>query len=137
MANFTFGPGSFPAGSTASAFKKQEGTNQPVGSAVDSDTVGSDGSVTFTGLAPGTAYVAISVDGNAAQDGGPVYFYVDKEDLPSAVEELLANYGMGYVNHGADKTVARPTGFASITWRGSVTPDNMTADDVFIDTSGE
>lgn len=43
--------------------------------------------------------------------------------------------GKGYVNHGATAGTARPTGFASIEWHGSVTPSNAIDGDTWVDTS--
>ena len=41
----------------------------------------------------------------------------------------------GFVNHGATAGTARPTGYASIEWTGSVEPTNMENGDTWIDTS--
>ncbi len=43
----------------------------------------------------------------------------------------LANNAMGTVNHGDDATVARPTGYAAITWVGSVEPNNWENGDIW------
>lgn len=43
--------------------------------------------------------------------------------------------GKGYVNHGAVAGTARPTGFTSIEWVGSVTPTNAIDGDTWIDTT--
>ena len=37
---------------------------------------------------------------------------------------------MGYVNHGSNASAPRPTGFAAVTWVGSVTPTNAAAQDI-------
>jgi hypothetical protein len=42
---------------------------------------------------------------------------------------------MGVVVHGADDTVARPTGYGAVTWIGSVEPTNMEENDLWIDNS--
>lgn len=47
----------------------------------------------------------------------------------------ISSNGVGYVNHGATASTARPTGFASIIWRGTVAPTNATAEDTWIDVS--
>lgn len=49
-----------------------------------------------------------------------------------AASVISAN-GMGYVNHGSTASTARPTGFASITWRGTVAPTNATSADFWVD----
>lgn len=43
--------------------------------------------------------------------------------------------GKGYVNHGSTAATARPSGYASIEWYGSVQPDNWIAGDTWVDTS--
>lgn len=43
--------------------------------------------------------------------------------------------GKGYVNHGATAGTARPTGYASVEWFGSVEPTNSVNGDTWIDTS--
>lgn len=48
-----------------------------------------------------------------------------------------ANNGKGYVAHGSTAGTARPTGFASIEWSGTVTPTNAQAGDTIIYTGGE
>ena len=39
--------------------------------------------------------------------------------------------GMGVVAHGSNASTARPTGFAQVTWVGSVSPTNAAANDVW------
>lgn len=46
---------------------------------------------------------------------------------------VIAATAKGYVNHGATAGTARPTGFASIEWRGTVAPTNATTADTWID----
>lgn len=41
----------------------------------------------------------------------------------------------GFVNHAADATVARPTGYGSIEWLGSVEPNNAAAGDTWVNTA--
>ena len=52
-----------------------------------------------------------------------------------AVSNNLSAAGKGYVNHGAVAGTARPTGFASVEWVGSVEPTNWIDGDTWIDTS--
>lgn len=42
---------------------------------------------------------------------------------------------VGAVNHGSDATVARPTGFAWVRWKGSVQPNNWIAGDEWVNTA--
>ena len=41
----------------------------------------------------------------------------------------------GFINHGATAGTARPTGFTSVEWVGSVEPTNAVNGDTWIDTS--
>lgn len=42
----------------------------------------------------------------------------------------------GCVEHGADASVARPAGYGSVEWIGSVQPTNAVDGDTWVDTSG-
>lgn len=42
---------------------------------------------------------------------------------------------LAYVAHGSDATVARPTGAGAVVWIGTVSPNNATASDLWVDTS--
>lgn len=53
----------------------------------------------------------------------------DADDLPRA------GLSKGFVNHGSVASTARPAGYASIEWMGSVQPTNMTAADTWINTA--
>lgn len=50
-------------------------------------------------------------------------------------EANLSFNGKGYRNHGANANRARPTGFASVEWQGSVAPNNAIDGDTWLDTS--
>jgi hypothetical protein len=61
---------------------------------------------------------------------------------PAAVEEAgaasaadIAANGKGYVSHGSTAGTARPSGFASVEWQGSVEPTNAINGDTWVDTS--
>lgn len=54
--------------------------------------------------------------------------------LAHHITALGAN-GKGFVNHGSTAGTARPTGFASIEWYGSVQPTNAVAGDTWVDTT--
>lgn len=53
----------------------------------------------------------------------------------NAVYDALNTNGKGFVNHGATASTARPVGFASVEWYGTVTPSNIATGDTFIDVS--
>jgi hypothetical protein len=48
---------------------------------------------------------------------------------------VLAGGGKGFVNHGATAGTARPSGYASVEWFGSVEPTNAVNGDSWVDTS--
>ena len=52
----------------------------------------------------------------------------------NAHSESYAKEGnvIGEVIHGNDSTVARPTGYSSIQWKGSVSPDHATDNDSWV-----
>lgn len=52
-----------------------------------------------------------------------------------AHETTRAASGKGYVNHGATAGTARPTGYASVEWVGSVEPTNASNGDTWINTT--
>lgn len=52
----------------------------------------------------------------------------------SAGDKLAAS-GKGYVNHGATAGTARPAGYASVEWYGSVQPTNAAVGDTWVDTT--
>lgn len=49
--------------------------------------------------------------------------------------DKVAATGKGWVNHGSTAGTARPSGFASVEWYGSVEPTNAIAGDTWIDTT--
>lgn len=53
----------------------------------------------------------------------------DVADIATA----LAASGKGYVEHGAVANTARPTGYASVEWYGTVEPDNWIDGDTWND----
>jgi hypothetical protein len=67
---------------------------------------------------------------------GNVLKYHDGSRWYTVVESaVLSGNGKGYVNHGSTAGTARPSGFASVEWYGSVEPSNMANGDTWIDTS--
>jgi hypothetical protein len=47
----------------------------------------------------------------------------------------LSASGLGYVNHGATASTARPSGWAAVAWIGSVEPTNATNGDIWFPTA--
>lgn len=41
----------------------------------------------------------------------------------------------GYVSHGSDASVARPSGYTSVEWIGSVEPTNAVNGDTWVNTA--
>jgi hypothetical protein len=66
-------------------------------------------------------------------DGGTVYQVQGGAwILLSVGRALVSTYGMGYIAHGSTAGTARPTGFASVTWVGTVQPTNMAVGDFWV-----
>jgi hypothetical protein len=128
MADFTFtsSGGKYADGITLGAYPISnwpapgEPSGAPVGSATDTATF-SSGTCTFEGLTPGAQYWVVKTTTPYAYTA----IRVDPVDAGA----------MGVVVHLADATIVRPTGFAQITWIGSVEPDNMDTYDVWVDTT--
>jgi hypothetical protein len=85
-------------------------------------------------------------DSSVALSGTLLGFYgatpVARPNGASAADALEAlglavnvNGGKGFVNHGATAGTARPTGFESVEWYGSVEPTNAVDGDTWFDTS--
>lgn len=60
--------------------------------------------------------------------------YQYTEDVKDGHDALALN-AKGYVNHGATGSTARPSGYASVEWYGSVEPVNALDGDTWVDTS--
>lgn len=65
-----------------------------------------------------------TINGTTVQQGGSGV----------ALASTSTNNGKGIVVHGAVAGTARPTGFASIEWQGTVEPTNAINGDTWIDT---
>lgn len=80
----------------------------------------------------GSELDADTLDGNEAAD-----FAAAEHDHASDYVALttLSTAGKGVVEHGATAGTARPSGFASIEWIGSVEPTNAVDGDTWIDTA--
>ncbi len=121
-----------------SAGSPESVVSAPVG-AICHDTTNGDLYVKESGTG-NTGWVALSTGGG----GGSVSdtAYADSwngvtTDAPSknAVYDALNTNGKGFVNHGSTASTARPEGFASVEWYGTVEPDNIAAGDTWIDPS--
>lgn len=130
-------PAVFPVGATVEAYPRsnwpahvRHPEGAPLGAATDSAVVAADGTIDFTGLDPDTEYLAVY------DAGGGEHRYVSflTALTPTSLEGVAAN-GKGFVNHGATAGTARPSGFASIEWVGTVEPTNALDDDTWIDVS--
>ncbi len=66
----------------------------------------------------------LAVDGTLTTAGNSV-----------ATEDVRTASGKGYVNHGATAGTARPTGYASVEWVGSVSPTNAVDGDTWVNTT--
>lgn len=85
-------------------------------------------------------YDKIETLGGGAAWGGITGTLSAQTDLQTALDTkannaTLAASGMGVVVHGATAGTARPTGYAQITWVGSVEPTNALDNDVWVDTA--
>lgn len=78
----------------------------------------------------------ILVDGNGNMTAYQAVILVN----PGDVQIDLSNYtpkseAMGCVVHGADPTLPRPLGYSSVTWVGTVRPNNMAQNDIYENTN--
>ena len=76
---------------------------------------------------PSSASTVNPVDGAT-----PVF---DEDTHRFTMSSVYGTATAGAVIHEADATVARPTGYVVVTWIGSVEPDNMLDNDIWLDTS--
>ena len=83
----------------------------------------SNGNIGIGNTAPGEK---LSVTGNITSSGT-----VNGRNV-SADGVKVETYGMGTVVHAATASTARPTGFACVTWIGSVQPTNALTNDIWI-----
>ena len=86
-----------------------------------------------TGTVPsGTGWWIVGTDGKP-------YFKNDAQTVTeiatTAYADAIKAGAKGSVNHGATAGTARPTGFASIEWIGSVEPTAMENGDTWINTA--
>lgn len=65
------------------------------------------------------------------------YDFPDKSGTVALLDDItdLSVAGMGVVVHGATAATARPTGYAQVTWIGTVDPDNKATNDIWYDTT--
>jgi hypothetical protein len=143
--------GAFPDGATVGAYPASNwhgfvqfpGGASPVGTATDEGTV-VEQVVAFTGLTegvryyaaeddPATRYVSFIVGEDQAVGHGATQEDIDDAVAANDAEQLAS--GKGFVFHDATNSVARPTGYASVEWVGSVEPLNSVDNDTWLDTS--
>ena len=79
---------------------------------------------------------AISYAGGTGISATDVEAAIDELATEKTDASLITANGMGVVHHGSTAGTARPSGFAAITWIGTVAPTNAnTSLDVWIDTT--
>lgn len=101
---YSSGPGkiAFRYGTNGTSFDYVDGTNNPV------------------------TRMSIDTTGNLTTSGT-----INGRDVAADATKIVNN-GMGVVVHGATAGTARPTGFACITWIGSVQPTNAATNDIWV-----
>lgn len=133
MATFTLTNTPFPDETEVSAYDATlydsfPGANPP-GTPVETATA-SNRSVTFGEVEVGKRYIAA---GKVGGEWRYVNFSVEPVESPTA----LAEAGIGVVFHGNDASAARPDGFRSIIWKGTVEPTNAIPGDEYEDQEEE
>ncbi len=90
----------------------------------------------------GTAIVPRLASAPASPTSGQVYydtgtniFYMYDGGTSAWVGLTKAINAKGYVNHGATAGTARPSGYASIEWIGTVEPTNAINGDTWVNTT--
>lgn len=117
-----------PTGATGPAGASGvQGPSGPQGVQGASGAVGSTGAQGFTGP---KGDLPIVVQDDAPVDTDVIWIDEDEEYLDLASIK-------GWVNHGATASTARPLGFGSVEWYGTVIPDNWITGDTLIDPTGE
>lgn len=133
MASATLAVGRiFPDGTSVGAYDddaQPPSAGVALGNAVATATV-SGGSVTFTGLTAGTRYDALAVVSGSLRRIG---FFTPPAEVTTS--ELDQTEGMGVIVHGSTAATERPNNYAQYTWIGTVEPDNMDDNDIWIDTT--
>lgn len=107
------------------------GSSGGEGGAVESVN-GQDGEVVLTAADVGA--VATGDIGTAAAEDVEAFDAAGTATIAVAVvSDALDDNGKGFVNHGSTAATARPSGFASVDWYGTVEPDNAVEGDQWID----
>lgn len=81
------------------------------------------------------SWLRLEADGDAELGADDVLNLIGAEIQINGVAYDFPTNGKGFVNHGATAGTARPAGFASIEWFGSVEPTNAVDGDTWIDSS--
>lgn len=77
--------------------------------------------------------VAATADAAHAADTTAIHGIADTSVLETTTH--ITASGKGFVNHGATAGTARPAGYASVEWYGSVEPSNAVSGDTWVDVS--
>ncbi len=80
----------------------------------------------FVGMGTSSPTQKLSVSGGISTTGP-----INGRDIATDAQKVETN-GMGVTIHGSNASAARPTGFAVITWIGSVAPLNATTNDIWM-----
>jgi hypothetical protein len=108
--------------------------NVPTATTLGGDaTIGATGTLTIANSAVTDAKVAAANKDGAAGTAS-MRTLGSGAGAAMAGATILAS-GKGFVNHGATAGTARPTGYASVEWVGSVSPDNAIDGDTWVNTS--
>ncbi len=78
---------------------------------------------------------AISYAGGTGISAAHVEGAIDELATEKQDASVISGNGKGFVNHGATAGTARPSGFASIEWIGSVEPSNAVNGDTWVNTA--
>jgi len=85
----------------------------------------------------GTAVEPVLTAAPSAPVAGQTYYNSTTGDtyLYNGTSWISSASGKGYVNHGAAAGTARPTGYVSVEWIGSVSPTNAVNGDTWVNTA--
>jgi hypothetical protein len=91
-----------------------------------------DSEKSATGHAHSGTYVPVA-DLTAHESDTSTHGIADTSVLETTTH--ITASGKGFVNHGSTAGTARPSGYASVEWYGSVTPSNAITGDTWVDTA--
>lgn len=93
------------------------------------------GGITTPDPAPLAAHDADTTAVHGIADTAALALATDVSDAVGVVTDDLAVHGKGFVNHGATADTARPSGYGSVEWFGSVEPSNAVDGDSWVSTA--